>query len=193
MGKIIVSENVSLDGGIEDPTGSDGSSFGGWFDRTAGNDVQEWAKAEAAEAMGAEALLLGRRSYEWFMALGWATREGAWADRLRAVPKYVVSSSLEDLPWDNTTVLTGDAVKAISALKHEVSGDIVVYGSGQLVHTLMEHDLVDELRLMVFPFVVGAGERLFSQASDRKDLRLVGTRTVGEGIALLTYRPAQVA
>jgi dihydrofolate reductase len=193
MGKIIVSENVSLDGSVEDPTGSQGSSFGGWFGRTAGKDLQAWTTAEVEEAMGAEALLLGRRSYEWFMALGWASREGAWADRLRAVPKYVVSATLQDLPWDNTTVLTGDAVKSVSALKHEVNGEIVVYGSGRLVHTLLEHDLVDELRLMVFPFVVGAGERLFSQPADRKDLRLVGNRTVGEGIALLTYRPARDA
>jgi dihydrofolate reductase len=193
MGKIIVSENVSLDGSIEDPTGSQGSTFGGWFGRTAGKDLQAWTTAEVEEAMGAEALLLGRRSYEWFMAQGWASREGAWADRLRAVPKYVVSATLQDLPWDNTTVLTGDAVKSISALKHEVNGDIVVYGSGRLVHTLLEHDLVDELRLVIFPVVLGAGKRLFGETGDQKPLRLVDIGTIGDGLALVTYQPVRAA
>jgi dihydrofolate reductase len=194
MGKIVISENVSLDGVIQDPTGEDGSGRGGWFSRIADTDRAEWAKAEFEEAMGAEALLLGRRSYAWFVARGWASRDGEWADRLRSLPKYVVSSAaLEGPGWHNSTVLTGDVVTEVSTLRQRVDGDIVVYGSGRLVHTLMEHDLVDELRLMTYPFVVGAGDRLFGETSAVKPMRLVDTRTVGDGLAFLTYRPVRDA
>jgi dihydrofolate reductase len=155
--------------------------------------TEAWAKVEFEEALGAEALLLGRRTYEWFVARGWASRCGEWADRLRSLPKYVVSSTLEDLDWNNSTVLKGDVVKEVSKLKQKVNGDIVVYGSGRLVHTLIEHDLVDELRLMICPFVLGAGERVFGETSDQKPMRLVDTRTIGDGLVCLTYQPVRDA
>jgi len=184
MGRIVVSENVSLDGVIQDPTGEEGFSFGGWFRQIGNEDREAWAKVELDEALGTEALLLGRRSYEWFAAR-WASRTGEWADRLNSLPKYVVSTTLEDFAWNNSTVLKVDE---ISKLKQAVNGDIVVYASAQLVHTLIEHDLVDELRLMIFPFVLGGGDRLFGGISDRKRMRLVDHRTVGDGLALLTYQ-----
>jgi dihydrofolate reductase len=194
MGKIVISENVSLDGVIQDPTGEDGFGRGSWFTRIGDKDREEWAKVEFEEALGAEALLLGRRSYAWFVTRGWASRNGEWADRLRSLPKYVVSSStLEGPDWDNSTVLKGDVVKEVSKLKQQVNGDIVVHGSGRLVHTLIEHDLVDELRLMTYPFVVGAGERLFGETSGVKPMRLVDTRTVGDGLVFLTYQPVRDA
>jgi dihydrofolate reductase len=189
MGTLVISENITLDGVIQDPTGEDGSGRS-WFTRIGDKDREAWAKVEFEEALGAEAVLLGRRSYAWLVARGWVTRSGEWADRLRSLRKYVVSSCPLDGPeWHNSTVLTGDVVKEVSTLKHQVEGDIVVYGSGRLVHTLIEHDLVDELRLMTYPFVVGAGERLFGQTSGVKPMRLVDTRTVGESLVLLTYRP----
>jgi dihydrofolate reductase len=193
MGKIVISENVSLDGVIQDPTGEEGFRFAGWFDRMGGKDREAWAKVEFEEALATEALLLGRRTYEWFVARGWASRSGEWADRLRSLPKYVVSSTLEDLDWSNSTVLKGDVVNEVAKLKRKVNGDIVVYGSGQLVHALMEHDIVDELRLMICPSVLGDGERLFGETSDQKPLRLVGSRTVGDGLALLSYQPVRGA
>jgi dihydrofolate reductase len=193
MGKIVISENSSLDGVIQDPTGQEGFRFAGWFDQIGDKDREAWAKVEFGEALGTEALLLGRRTYEWFVARGWASRSGEWADRLRSLPKYVVSSTLEDLDWNNSTVLKGDVVNEVSKLKQKVNGDIVVYGSGRLVHTLIEHDLVDELRLMICPFVLGEGERLFGETSDQKPMRLVDTRTVGDGLVCLTYQPVQDA
>jgi dihydrofolate reductase len=186
MGKIVVSENVSLDGVTQDPTGEEGFRHGGWFGRIGDKDREAWAKMELDEALGAEALLLGRRSDEWF-ATRWLSRSGDWADRLNSLPKYVVSSALEEPRWTSATVLTGDVADAVSKLKQELDGDIVVYASTQLVHTLMEHDLVDELRLTVYPVVLGAGERLFGETSDSRPLRLVSTQTVGDGLAFLTY------
>jgi dihydrofolate reductase len=188
MGKIIVSENVSLDGVVQDPTGEEGFGRGGWFLQLGDKDREAWAKLELDEALGAEALLLGRRSDEWFAAR-WLSRSGAWADRLNSLPKYVVSSTLQEPKWSNSTVLKSDVVKEVSKLKQEVDGDIVVYASTQLVHTLMEHDLVDELRLIIYPVVLGAGERLFGETSDRKPMRLINTQTVGDGLAFLTYQP----
>jgi dihydrofolate reductase len=190
MGKIIVSENVTLDGVVEDPTGDEGVGRGGWFGQVGNNDREEWAKLGLDEALGAEALLLGRRTYQFFAAR-WPSRTGQWADRLNRLPKYVVSATLQDPDWNNSTVLTGDVVEAIAALSRKINGDIVVYASFQLVHTLMEHDLVDELRLMIYPFVLGAGERLFGETGREKHLRLVATRTVGDSLAFLTYRPVR--
>jgi dihydrofolate reductase len=192
MGKIVISENVSLDGVIQDPVGAGGFRFAGWFDRLDGKDREAWAGVEFEEALSTEALLLGRRTYEWFVAKGWATRGGDWADRLRAVPKYVVSSTAGDLEW-NSTVLKGDLVDEVSRLKQEVAGDIVLYGSGQVAHALIEHDLFDELRLMVCPFALGEGERLFGRTTDLKQVGLVESRTVGAGIVRLTYRPVRAA
>ena len=186
MGKIVISENVSLDGVVEDPTGEEGFRHGGWFDQFLDKDREAWAKVEFDEALGAEALLLGRRSDEYF-GLRWSTRSGEWADRLNSLPKYVVSSTLETPRWSNATVLRGDVVNEVSKLKQKLDGEIVVYASRPLVRTLMEHDLVDELRLIVFPVVLGAGERLFGETSDKKSMRLLDTRTVGNGLAYLTY------
>jgi dihydrofolate reductase len=184
MGKIVMSENVSLDGVIEDPAGGEGFTRGGWVGLLAGRE--EVAKLALDEALGAEALLLGRRSYEW-LAARWPSRSGELADRLNSLPKYVVSSTLEDPDWTNSMVLKGDVVSEVSKLKQELEGEIVVPGSFQLLRTLIEHDLVDELRLKIFPVVLGAGERLFGETSDTKPMRLVDTQTLGDGIAFLTY------
>ena len=186
MGKIIISENVSLDGVVQDPTGEEGFRLGGWFGHVGDRDREAWVKVELDEALGAAALLLGRRSDEWF-ATRWLSRSGEWADRLNSLPKYVVSSTLDEARWTNSTVLKGDVVSEVSKLKQEVTGDIVVYASNQLVYTLMEHDLVDEMRLMIYPVVLGTGERLFGETSDKKPMRLVHAQTVGDSLALLTY------
>ncbi len=186
MGRIEISENVSLDGVVQDPTGEEGFSLGGWFAEVGDSDRGAWAKAEFDEARSAEALLLGRRSDEFF-ATRWLSRSGDWADRLNSMPKYVVSSTLEEPKWSNSTVLRGDVVAEVSKLKRRLDGEVVVYASFQLVRTLLEHDLGDELRLMVYPVVVGAGERLFGEQSRKKAMRLLDTRTVGDGLACLTY------
>jgi dihydrofolate reductase len=189
MGQIVVSENISLDGVIEDPSGDEGFTRGGWVGQI--KDREAVGKAVLDEALGAEALLFGRRSYEFFAAR-WPSRSGELADRLNSLPKYVVSSTLSDPDWNNSAVLKGNVVNEVSKLKEELDGEIVVAGSIQLVRTLMEHDLVDELRLMIYPVVLGAGERLFGEISDKKPMRLVGTRA-GDGVASLTYQPAQDA
>jgi dihydrofolate reductase len=186
MGKIIISENVSLDGVIEDPAGDEGFRHGGWVGRIGGPGREEVGRAALEEALGTEAMLLGRRSYE-FLASRWPSRTGALADRLNSKPKYVVSSTLHDPAWTNTTVLKGDVISEVSALKRQLDGDIVVAGSFQLVHTLLEHDLVDELRLTIYPVVLGSGRRLFGETSDKKPLRLVGNKTVASDLAYLTY------
>jgi dihydrofolate reductase len=170
----------------EQATGEEGFRLGGWFGQFGGKDLEEWAKVELDEALRTEALLLGRRSDEWFAAR-WASRNGKWADRLNSLPKYVVSSTLDEGKWANSTVLKGDAVTEISKLRQELDGDIVVYGSTRLVHTLMEHDLADELRLTVYPVVLGTGERLFGETTDKKPMRLISIQTIGAGLALLTY------
>jgi dihydrofolate reductase len=186
MGRIVISTNVSLDGVVQDPDGKEGFRLGGWFGEFGGSDLEEWAKVMLGEALHAEALLVGRRTDEWFAAR-WASRTGEWADRLNGLPKYVVSSTLEDPRWANSAVLKGDVVDEVSKLKQELDGEIVVYASYQLGRKLIEHDLVDELRLFVFPVVLGAGERLFGATSDKKPMRLIGTRTIGAGLVFLTY------
>ena len=190
MGKIVISENVSLDGVIQDPAGDEGFARGGWVGRIAA--LPELAKVTLDEALGTQALLLGRRSYEWFAAR-WPARTGELADRLNSMPKYVMSSTLEDPHWNNSTVLKGDVVNEVSRLKHELNGEINVPASFQLARTLIEHDLLDELRLKIFPVVLGAGERLFGETSAKKPLRMIGTQTLGDGIAILTYAPARDA
>ena len=192
MGKIVITTNASLDGVVQDPDGKEGFRLGGWFSRFGGRDLEEWTKVETAEALRAEALLLGRHSDQWF-AQRWASRDGEWADKLNGMPKYVVSSTIREPMWANSTVLNGDVVHEVTKLKHEIAGEILVYASYQLERTLIEHDLVDELRLVVFPVVLGAGERLFGQTSDEKPMRLVGTRTIGAGLAFLTYQPVRDA
>ena len=186
MGKVVVSENVTLDGVIQDPAGDEGFRVGGWVGLI--RDSPQLNKLALDEALGVEAWLLGRRSYEWFAAR-WPSRSGELADRLNSLPKYVVSSTLANPAWNNSTVLKGDVVTEVSTLKQELNGEIVVPASFQLVRTLMEHDLVDELRLKIFPVVLGAGERLFGETSGKKPMRLVGTRTIKGGIAYLTYQP----
>jgi dihydrofolate reductase len=186
MGKIVVSTNATLDGFVQDPDGLEGFSRGGWFGQFGGKDLEQWAKIMLDEALGAQALLLGRRSDDWF-ATRWAARTGEWADRLNGLPKYVVSSTLDEASWGNSTVLAGDVVSEVSALKERLDGEILVYASYQLVRTLMEHDLVDELRLTVFPVALGAGQRLFAESVDKKPMRLLGTVNVGVGLVLLTY------
>jgi dihydrofolate reductase len=190
MGKIAISTNVSLDGVIQDPAGDEGFRLGGWVGVITGRP--ELAKVTLDEALGAEALLLGRRSYEW-LAARWPSRTGALADRLNSLPKYVVSSTLQDPDWNNATVLKGDVVTEVSKLKQELNGEIQVPASFQLARTLVEHDLVDELRLKIFPVVLGAGERLFGETSDKKPMRLINTRTLGDDIVFLTYKAVRDA
>jgi dihydrofolate reductase len=179
MGKLVISENVTLDLVVQDPTGEEGSAGGGWYTRISPVDQQAFAAFFAAEANSASALLLGRRSYEWF-ASRWVSRTGDWADRLASMPKYVVSSKLTDLPWPNTTVIGLDEVPAV---KDRVDGDLVVNGSGHLTQTLFGSGWADELRLLVFPYAAGTGQRLSVQGA----LTLVTNRTVGEGLVALTY------
>jgi dihydrofolate reductase len=185
MGKIILSDNLTLDGVIQDPAGDEGFPRGGWVGQI--TDKPQLSKLALDEALGAEAWLLGRRSYEWFAAR-WPARGGELADRLNGLPKYVVSSTLRDPSWNNSTVLQGGVVDAVSTLKQQIAGDIVVPASFQLVRTLMEHDLVDELRLKIFPVVLGEGERLFRQTSASTAMRLVDVQIVEAGIAAVTYQ-----
>jgi dihydrofolate reductase len=186
MGRIVVTEFMSVDGVMEAPGGED-FKYPGWsfqFDR--GEDGNNFKLDEAREA---EALLLGRVTYESF-ANAWPPREGEFADRFNNMPKYVVSSTLNDPEWTNTTVLEGDLGEAVSEVKGQHDKDIVVHGSAQLVQELLERDLVDELRLMVFPVVLGTGKRLFGDTTDMKPLQLVDSKTVGDGVAIMVYRPA---
>jgi dihydrofolate reductase len=192
MGKIVVSQNVTLDGVVEDPSGEGGFRHGGWFQQFIGQDWEAWAKVELAEAQGAEALLIGRRSDEYFGTRS-PSQSGEWVDRLNSLPKYIVSSTLQEPKWTNATVLTGEVVGEVSKLKQRIQGEIVVYASRPLVRTLMEHDLVDELRLTVFPVALGAGERLFGETSDKRPLRLIHAETIGHGLAHLSYDRARDA
>ena len=187
MGKIVVSENVTLDGVIQDPAGDEGFRLGGWVGLI--KDRPELGKLALDEALAARAFLLGRRSYEW-LAARWPSRSGELADRLNSLPKYVVSATLANPAWNNSTVLKGDVLNEVSTLKQHIDGDIVIAGSFQLVRTLIDHDLVDELRLRIFPVALGAGERLFGETSDKKPLRLVAAQTLGDGVTILTYQPA---
>jgi len=210
MGTIVISEFVSLDGVVEDPAGIEGFKHGGWTLETdrgeKGDERRGLGQADPEqplrrigvavaehlfrEALDTEALLLGRRTYEVFAGL-WPSRDGEYADKFNSMPKYVVSSTLEAPEWNNSRVLEGDVVDEASRLKRELDGEIVLYGSIRLARTLIEHDLVDELRLMVYSVVLGAGERLFGEMSDKKPLRLIDTRTVGDGVVIHTYEPVR--
>ena len=187
MGRIVVTEFVSLDGVMEDPGGSENFAQGGWSFKISRGD--EGDKFKLDETFASEALLLGRVTYEGF-AEAWPSRDGEFADKFNNMPKYVVSSTLDEPEWKNSTVLKGDVVEEVEKLKREQDGDIVVHGSARLVQTLIEHDLVDELRLMVYPVVLGSGKRLFGETSDKKPLRLVESKVVGDGVSILIYRPA---
>src|SRR5437867_5337629 len=188
MGRIVVTEFVSLDGVIEAPGGGEAFKHAGWT--FAINRGPEGDQFKVEETRTSEALLLGRVTYEGFAA-AWPSREGEFADKFNSMPKYVVSSTLKSPTWANSTVLRGDVVREVSRLKAERRGDIVVHGSAQLVQTLIEHDLVDELRLMLFPVVLGSGKRLFGETSDKKPLRLSSSKIVGDGVAILIYEPAK--
>ncbi|HTZ65221.1 MAG TPA: dihydrofolate reductase family protein [Solirubrobacteraceae bacterium] len=185
MGKIVISENVTLDGVVQDPAGREGFRLGGWVGRIGEKGRDQAARVLLDENLRAEALLLGRRSYE-FLAAVWPSRSGDLAGRLNDMPKYVVSATIEDPDWNNTVVLKGDVVNEVGKLKQELDGEILVAASFQLWHALLRHDLVDELRLMIYPVVLGAGERLFGAASAEKPMRLVGVQTVDD-LAHLTY------
>ena len=186
MGKIVISENVSLDGVVQDPAGAEGFDRGGWVGRVGDRGREQAANVLLEEALSAEAQLFGRRTYE-FLAARWPSRSGELADRLNEMPKYVVSSTLGTPEWNNSTVLNGDVVDEVSNLKQQLNGNIVIAGSIQLVRTLIEHDQVDELRLMVYPVILGAGQRLFNETSDKKPTPLISTRTVDADLAHLTY------
>jgi dihydrofolate reductase len=189
MGKIVVTEFVSLDGVMEDPGGAEDYKYGGWtFEIERG----EGDKFKVDEVLDTDALLLGRKTYEGFAA-AWPSRKGGFADKFNSMPKYVVSSTLREPEWNNSKVLAGDLVKEVADLRESTEGNIVVHGSAQLVQDLIEHDLVDELRLMVFPVLLGTGKRLLGETSDKKPLRLTDSKTVGDGVTILTYVPAAVA
>jgi dihydrofolate reductase len=184
VGRIIVSDNLSLDGVMQDPAGDEGFARGGWVGAIANRP--ELGQLALDDAMGSDAMLMGRRTYEWF-AGRWPSRTGALADRLNGLPKYVVSSTLQDPAWNNSTVLTGDLLDEVAGLKRQFSRDILVTASTGIVSTLLGHDLVDELRLKVFPVVLGAGQRLFGETSDMKSMQLVDARTIDGDTAYLTY------
>lgn len=185
MGRIVVTEFVSLDGVMEAPGGGEDFRHGGWtFQISRG---EEGDRFKLDETLQSEALLLGRVTYEGFAA-AWPSRDGEFADKLNGMPKYVVSATLQHPEWNNATVLKGGVVDSVSKLRAQLDGEIVVHGSAQLVQALLEHDLVDELRLMVFPIVLGSGKRLFGATSDKKRLRLTDSKTVGDGVAILTYQ-----
>ena len=188
MAKLVMSgpQNVSLDGVVQDPDGKEGFRLGGWFVQFGGKDLEAWNKVALEEALGAEAWLLGRRSYEFFGAR-WRPRSGELADRLNNMPKFVVSSTLVDPTWNNTTVIRGDVLTEVGRLKGELDGDIVVPASFRIVRTLLEHDLVDQLRLKFFPVVLGAGDRLFGDTTATKSMRLVDLRTLDGDTTYLIY------
>ena len=184
MGRIVVTEFVSLDGVVEAPGGGEGFRHDGWsFEIDRGDEGNQF---KLEETMSSEALLLGRKTYEGFAA-AWPSRDGEYAEKFNSMPKYVVSSTLEEPEWNNTTVLSGDLVEEVTRVRGAHEGNVVVHGSPQLVQGLLEHDLVDELRLMVFPVVLGTGKRLFGETSDKKRLRLVSSQTVGDGVAILVF------
>ena len=188
MGRIVVTEFISLDGVVEDPGGAEDYKHGGWsFEFNRGD---EGDKFKLDETMETEALLLGRVTYEGF-ADAWPKREGAFADKFNDMPKYVVSTTLSDPEWNNSTVISGDVPQEVARIRDELDGDIVVHGSASLVQTLLESDLVDELRLMVFPVVLGDGKRLFGPTSDKKALELADSKVVGDGVSILVYRRAK--
>jgi dihydrofolate reductase len=188
MGRIVVTEFISLDGVVEDPGGSEDFRHGGWAFATDNGDEGREFKVE--ETRASDAQLLGRVTYEGF-AEAWPSREGEFADLFNSMPKYVVSSTLEKAEWNNSTVLKGDLADEVEKLRQKHDGDVVVHGSARLAQALLEHGLVDELRLMVFPVVLGSGKRLFGETTDKQRLRLTSSQTVGDGVAILVYEPAR--
>jgi dihydrofolate reductase len=190
MGAIIVSENITVDGAVEDPTGEEGAPGGGWFNRMAPADREAFGRAALEEALGAEAFLMGRRTYD-FLASRWPARTGALADRLNGIDKHVVSATLRDPSWTNTTVIQGDPVAEVAALRQRVGGTIVVPASFRLARTLWEHDLVDGLTLMVFPVLLGTGSALFGQSVGSASLRRLASHRLGDGLTHTRYETAR--
>jgi dihydrofolate reductase len=187
MGRIIVTEFVSLDGVMQDPGGDSKWKHAGWSFKVSRGD--EGDKFKLDETFDTEALLLGRVTYEAF-ARAWPSVPGPFGDKFNNMPKYVVSSTLEKADWNNSTILKGDVVKEVAKLKQRLSGNIAVHGSARLAQTLLEHDLVDELRLMVYPVILGSGKRLFGDTTDAKALKLAESRTVGDGVVILIFQKA---
>jgi dihydrofolate reductase len=185
MGKIVVTEFVSLDGVMEDPGGSEHTKHGGWtFKFNRGDDGN---KFKVDETLNAEAQLLGRVTYEGF-AEAWPKRSGdPFSGKFNSMPKYVVSQTLKKADWNNSTILKGNVVEEVKKLKQRLKGDILVSGSARLVQTLIANDLVDQLNLMVFPVILGSGKKLFGETKDAKTLRLTDSRTVGDGVAIMVY------
>ena len=189
MSRILVSQFVSADGVIEDPVGMEGLGRGSWTDASFG---EEGTKFKLDEVMETDAMLFGRRTYDAYVA-AWPSRDDEYANKLNAMPKYVLSSTLGEPEWTNTTVLRGGAAEAARSVKERHAGNIMIQGSAQLADALLEHDLVDEWRLMVFPVVVGKGKRFFGDPGRAVDLRLTESRSVGDGVAILIYEPARSA
>jgi dihydrofolate reductase len=188
MGRIVVTEFVSLDGVIEDPGGSENFEHGGWSFQFSRGEEGDHFKVD--ETMGSDALLLGRVTYEGF-AKAWPSRDGEFADKFNSMPKYVVSSTLTDPAWTNSTVISGDLAEEVERLKRDHDGDVVVHGSATLVQGLLEKDLVDEIRLMVFPVLLGSGKKLFGDSGELKAFRLADSKVVGDGVAIQIYQPAR--
>jgi len=189
MGRIIVTEFVSLDGVMEAPGGGEDYKHAGWTFEI--NRGEEGNKFKIKETSDSEALLLGRVTYEGF-AKAWPSREGEFADKFNRMPKYVISSTLKKADWNNSTILSGDATEEITKLKKKLKGNIVVHGSAQLVQALVANDLIDELRLMVFPVILGSGKKLFGGMDEKKSMKLISSQTVGDGVGILIYEPKQV-
>lgn len=188
MGRIIVTEFVSLDGVIEAPGGGEDYKHGGWTFAIDRGEEGNTFKLE--ETVDSEALLLGRVTYEGF-AKAWPSRDGEFADKLNSMPKYVISSTMKKADWNNSTILPGDVTEEITRLKKTLKGNIVVHGSAQLVQALAANDLIDELRLMVFPVILGSGKRLFGEMDTKKSMKLTSSRTVGDGVEILIYEPTR--
>ena len=185
MGRIIVGDNLTIDGVFENPAGDEGFERGGWVGAI--KDRPDLLRLTLDEAQRADAFLMGRRTYEWF-ASRWPSRSGPLADRLNGMPKYVVSSTLQRPDWNNTVVLSGPLLDAVADLKGRIDRDIVVAGSSGIAQTLLEHDLGDELRLKIFPVVLGAGRRLFGDTNALKRMQLVDARCIDGDTAYLIYQ-----
>ncbi len=188
MGRIIVTEFVSLDGVMEAPGGGEDYKHAGWTFEI--NRGERGNKFKIKETSDSEALLLGRVTYEGF-AKAWPSREGEFADKFNRMPKYVISSTLKKADWNNSTILSGDVTEEITKLKKKLKGNIVVHGSAQLVQALVANDLIDELRLMVFPVILGSGKKLFGGMDEKKSMKLISSQTVGDGVGILIYEPKQ--
>src|SRR5882724_10292246 len=188
MGRIVVTEFVSLDGVMQAPGGGEDFKHAGWTFKISRGE--EGNKFKLDETLSSAALLLGRVTYEGFAAV-WPSMKNEFADKFNSMPKYVVSSTLKKATWNNSTILNGDVTEEITKLKEKLRGNIVVHGSAQLVQALVANDLIDELRLMVFPVILGSGKKLFSEIDEKKSMKLISSQTVGDSVEILIYEPKQ--